>query len=291
MNGKTNAQDTSGTGRPRRQPPVLGRRLGSILSLLLLPFALLAVNSLYLTGITVAEAVSGQTLQGYIYLVMVLVHLALGLILIPVLTVFVAGHLRRAWSRNNRYATGAGIGLAVVGAILVISGLMLVRFDFLELHHPLARDIFYWVHVITPLVAVWLFVLHRLAGPPLRWQQALTKKGHPLPEPSTAQQLAGHSDTVLVSPCGGFHDGTRGFGTSWRPRSCPHQCTFRPADPSTPPAEATTKAGLLSNRADPRSDCRKGVGATLIMWPCTHMEPNPARGRTGTRCFHEGTSV
>lgn len=172
MNGNTNAQDTSGTGRPRRQPPVLGRRLGSILSLLLLLFALLAVNSLYLTGITVAEAVSGQTLQGYIYLVMVLVHLALGLILIPVLTIFVAGHLRRAWSRNNRYATGAGIGLAVVGALLVISGLMLVRFDFLELHHPLARDIFYWVHVITPLVAVWLFVLHRLAGPPLRWQQA-----------------------------------------------------------------------------------------------------------------------
>lgn len=160
------------TGRQRRRSPVLGPRLRPLLTLLFLLFALLAVNSLYLATITVAEAVSGETLQGYVYLVMVLVHLALGLLLIPVFLVFVGGHLRRAWHRRNRYAIGAGIALMLTGILLVVSGLMLVRFDFLAVHHPAARDVFYWLHVAAPLAAVWLFVLHRLAGPPLRWQQA-----------------------------------------------------------------------------------------------------------------------
>lgn len=160
------------TGKPRRRPPVLGPRLRPLLTLLFLLFALLAVNSLYLATITIAEAVSGQTLQGYVYLVMVLGHLALGLLLIPVFLVFVGGHLHRAWQRRNRYAIGAGIALTLTGVVLAVSGLMLVRFDFLSVHHPAVREIFYWLHVSTPLAAVWLFLLHRLAGPPLRWRMA-----------------------------------------------------------------------------------------------------------------------
>ena len=160
------------TGTQRRKPPVVGGVLRPLLALLLLLFTLLAVNSLYLGGVTLAEAVSGQSLQGYVYLVMVLAHLALGLLLIPAFVLFVAGHLRHARHRRNRYAIGAGIALAVSGILLVVSGLMLVRFDFLAVHHPAARNIFYWVHVAAPLAAIWLFLLHRLAGPPLRWRHA-----------------------------------------------------------------------------------------------------------------------
>ncbi len=173
MAGSQNPTDGAlETGRQRRRLSVLGPRLRPLLTLLLLLFALLAVNSLYLAAITVAEAVSGETLQGYLYLVMVLVHLALGLLLIPVFLIFVGGHLRRAWHRRNPYAIGAGVALTLIGILLVVSGLMLVRFDFLAVHHPAARDVFYWLHVAAPLAAIWLFLLHRLAGPPLRWHQA-----------------------------------------------------------------------------------------------------------------------
>lgn len=161
-----------GVRLPKAAVPVIGRGLRPLLALLLVLFALLAVNSLYLAGITLAEALSGQDLQGFVYLLMVLLHLALGLLLIPVFLVFATAHMRRAWRRRNPYAIGAGIGLALAGIVLIGSGLMLVRFDFLAVHHPAARDIFYWLHVAAPLAGIWLFLLHRLAGPPLRWQRA-----------------------------------------------------------------------------------------------------------------------
>ncbi len=35
------------------------------------------------------------------------------------------------------------------------------------------RSVAYWAHVACPLIAAWLFVLHRLAGPRLRWKVGL----------------------------------------------------------------------------------------------------------------------
>ena len=32
------------------------------------------------------------------------------------------------------------------------------------------RSVAYWLHVLTPLVAIWLFTLHRLVGRRIRWQ-------------------------------------------------------------------------------------------------------------------------
>ncbi len=161
-----------GNRSPKTGVPVIGRGLRPLLTLLLVLFALLSVNSLYLAGITLAEALSGRDLQGFVYLSMVLLHLALGLLLIPVFLIFVAAHLRRARGRRNPYAIRAGFGLALAGIVLIASGLMLVRFDFLTVQHPAARDVFYWLHVAAPLAGIWLFLLHRLAGPPLRWQRA-----------------------------------------------------------------------------------------------------------------------
>ncbi|WP_006747766.1 multiheme c-type cytochrome [Thioalkalivibrio paradoxus] len=156
---------------------MIGGALRPLLALLFLLFVLLAVNSLYLAGITFAEFVTGRSLQGYLYLLMVVLHLGLGLLLIPVFLAFVYGHLRRAWGRRNRYAVGAGVALAVTGLLLIGSGLMLVRFDFLAVHHPAARAAFYWLHVAAPLAIVWLFLLHRLAGPRLRWRAGLRWAG------------------------------------------------------------------------------------------------------------------
>ncbi len=55
--------------------------------------------------------------------------------------------------------------------ILLSSGLLLTRAIPLgEMRDPIAQQATYWLHVVTPLVVVWLFVLHRLAGPRIRWR-------------------------------------------------------------------------------------------------------------------------
>ncbi len=104
---------------------------------------------------------------------MFLLHLALGLLITLPVIVFALAHMRRAWQRPNRYAVRAGMGLFFTVLVLLFSGLLLTRFDFFEINDPQVRRIGYWLHVISPFVVVWLFVLHRLAGPPIRWKTGL----------------------------------------------------------------------------------------------------------------------
>jgi tetratricopeptide (TPR) repeat protein len=141
-----------------------------LLGAVLLLFGLLAVNSAYLLSVTVTEAATGETLQNGYYLGLFLVHLALGLLLVLPALLFGALHLRRAWRRPNRYAVRAGVGLYLAVIALIVSGVLLTRFGFFEVNDPQIRTAAYWVHVLSPLVVAWLFVVHRLAGPRLRWR-------------------------------------------------------------------------------------------------------------------------
>jgi tetratricopeptide (TPR) repeat protein len=150
--------------------PVITPRLGKLLTVVLLLFALMAVNSVYLAAITVLESVTGGLYQDYFYLLMFLVHLALGLLIILPVILFATAHMRRALNRPNRDAIRAGIALFISALLVLLSGLLLTRFEFFELNDPDIRRIGYWVHVITPLAVVWLFILHRLAGPPIHWR-------------------------------------------------------------------------------------------------------------------------
>ena len=159
-----------GTTRPRK---VIGPRLRLLLVAVLVAFALLAINSAYLAAVTLAEWWTGETFQGYAYQVMFLFHLAVGLAVLLPLLLFMGLHGRLAWRRPNRRAVRAGLGLMVVVVVLLLSGLLLVRFDFFEIRDPVLRNAAYWAHVITPLLAAWLFVLHRLVGPKIRWAVGL----------------------------------------------------------------------------------------------------------------------
>jgi len=152
---------------------VLTPGLRRLLAIVLVLFGLMAVNSLYLASITAAEAVTGELYQNRFYLGLFLAHLALGLILILPALVFAVRHLRRAWRRPNRYAVRAGIALFANLILLLGSGLLLTRFGFFEVNDPGVRTAAYWVHVITPLAVAWLFIVHRLAGPPLRWRPGI----------------------------------------------------------------------------------------------------------------------
>jgi tetratricopeptide (TPR) repeat protein len=148
-------------------------RLGRLLGIVILLFSLLVINSVYLAAISLLEQFSGDIHQNYFYLLMFLLHLALGLLITLPVIVFALTHMRRAWRRPNRYAVRAGMGLFFTALVLLITGLLLTRFDFFEINDPQVRRIGYWLHVVSPFVVVWLFVLHRLAGPPIRWASGL----------------------------------------------------------------------------------------------------------------------
>jgi tetratricopeptide (TPR) repeat protein len=140
-------------------------------------FALLAVNSLYLGAVTLLEYRSGEVYQNFFYLVMFLGHLVLGLALILPFVVFGVLHMRRARYRNNRYAIRAGMALFASGIAVLVSGIVLTRFGFFEVNDPAVRGVAYWIHIVAPFAAAWLFVLHRLAGRPIRWKTGLAWSG------------------------------------------------------------------------------------------------------------------
>ena len=153
----------------RRYIPVIGPRLRRMLAVVFFMFGLLAVNSLYMAGITVTEWFSGQIYQAYFYQLMFLLHLLLGLLIILPAVVFGAVHIRNAFSHPNFRAKRAGLALYTTVLLLLISGLILTRFDFFSIKDPFVRDSAYWLHVLTPLLAIWLFILHRLAGRRIRF--------------------------------------------------------------------------------------------------------------------------
>lgn len=155
----------------RRTPSkAIGPRLRIVLVLLLASFVLLAVNSAYLGGVSIMEWRTGLTYQNYAYQLMFLFHLTVGLLTVVPSLIFMLIHSRNTWRRKNRSAVYAGLGLMTAVLALLVSGIVLVRFEGFELHHPTSRSIAYWTHVLMPLVCVWLFILHRLAGPRIRWR-------------------------------------------------------------------------------------------------------------------------
>jgi hypothetical protein len=142
-----------------------------LLYLVLGLFAVLTINAVYLGTITFTEWVSGETYQDYFYQYMFLLHLVLGLLLIVPVVLYGVIHIMNAHDRPNRRAVNVGYALYVIALVLLASGLVLTRgLPLVEIKQPMAREIAYWSHVITPLLVAWLFILHRLAGPRINWR-------------------------------------------------------------------------------------------------------------------------
>ncbi len=147
----------------------VGPRLRVLLAVVFALFALLGANSVYLSAITFLEWWRGLTYQNYFYMIMFGAHLVLGLLIVVPVILFGIIHIKNAHDRPNRRAVRVGYALFAIAIVLLVSGLALMRFDAFSIKDPRLRSPIYWAHVITPLLAIWLYVLHRLAGPRIKW--------------------------------------------------------------------------------------------------------------------------
>ena len=156
--------------RRRKYLPAVGPRLKKVLFVVFGLFALLAVNSTYLIAVTLLERITGRTYQNWFYMNMFLLHLGLGLLFILPVVIFGIAHLRNAYNRPNRRAVRVGLALFATALILLASGIVLTRIEgVIVVKDPQTRSIAYWAHVLSPIAAAWLFVLHRLAGKRIKW--------------------------------------------------------------------------------------------------------------------------
>ena len=148
----------------------VGPRLRILLYFIFGLTAVLGANSVYLVSITFLEWLNGLGYQNYFYQFMFLAHLILGLLLVLPVIIFGAIHIKNAHNRPNRRAVRVGYALFAASLVLLFTGLALMRAGKFELKDPTLRSASYWAHTITPALIVWLYVLHRLAGPRIKWQ-------------------------------------------------------------------------------------------------------------------------
>ena len=157
----------------RKVVRAVGPRLKIVLTVLSALTALLGANSLYLVAITFLEWTRGFSYQNYFYQIMFLAHLVVGIVLLVPFTIFSYGHISATAGRKNRRTIVVGYILFAVCLVLLISGIALMRVGGFDVKNPLARSTLYWAHILTPLLVIWLYIVHRLAGPRIKWQAGL----------------------------------------------------------------------------------------------------------------------
>ena len=170
--------NVSPSDRPVRAKviPAVGPRLRVLMWFVYALIALLGANSVYLASVTFLSWNSGRTYENWFYMLMFGGHLILGIILLVPFVLFVLIHMSNTRFRKNKRAIRVGYALSIGSLVLLISGLLLMRIDFggpgsvFVIKHPTTRSMVYWAHVASPLFCLWLYWLHRLAGPKIRWK-------------------------------------------------------------------------------------------------------------------------
>lgn len=154
--------------------PAVGPRLRKLLFVVFGLFALLSANSLYLISISALERLSGEVYQDWFYLFMFMLHLGLGALIILPVIIYGVIHIKNAHDRPNRRAVKVGYALFVTSLVLLATGIVLTRLEgVIVVKDPAVRGIAYVLHIATPLIAAWLFILHRLAGKRIQWRVGL----------------------------------------------------------------------------------------------------------------------
>ncbi|MBY0456368.1 MAG: hypothetical protein K2V38_03450 [Gemmataceae bacterium] len=165
--------------RPARTPPPYVPAIGPKLRVLLLAtfglFAFLGATGAYLGAVSLLNyAQKPHSYTTPFALWVFLAHVAIGVI--GTLPFFLFGGLHWASARNrpNRRAVRLGIILFAAGVLVCASGFALVQLEGLPQlpTGTIGRAVVYWLHIALPAVAVWAYVAHRRAGPPIKWRLA-----------------------------------------------------------------------------------------------------------------------
>ena len=170
---------TATTPPPRRKyVRTVGPQLRILLNVVMALFAILGANSVYLTTVTFLNWLAREknvSYENYFYQFMFLAHLVLGVLIVLPVILFGIFHIKNSWNRPNRNAIRVGYALFSAAIALLVSGVVLMRVEGLEwiqFKSPSSRSTAYWIHVLTPFACIWLYILHRLSGPKLKWRCA-----------------------------------------------------------------------------------------------------------------------
>jgi tetratricopeptide (TPR) repeat protein len=152
--------------------PAIGPRLKVLLFIIFGGVAVLGATGVYLLSISFLEWYRSPRVYttGFSQWVFLL-HVFLGVLLAAPFVVFGTYHLVTARHRKNRRAIKLGICVFISGLVVLLTGFLLIQL-FLQFQLPagtLARRVVYWLHVVVPVGAVTLYVLHRRAGPDIKW--------------------------------------------------------------------------------------------------------------------------
>src|SRR5262245_12673185 len=168
-----NASPTNGLrdAMGRTYIPAVSPRLKILLALIFLAVAVLGASGAYLTSIRLLDSFSGHTYTKAFKYWMLLAHIGVGLVMLIPFLAFGIQHWRTALNRPNRFAVKLGILLFSVGVLVCASGLALIRLDGMPQFRTdsSGHSIVLWLHVVLPLLAVVLYILHRRAGPDITW--------------------------------------------------------------------------------------------------------------------------
>ncbi|MCA9071466.1 MAG: hypothetical protein KDA84_21205, partial [Planctomycetaceae bacterium] len=84
-------------------------------------------------------------------------------------------HMAKTRHRKNKRAIRVGYALFGVSILVLTTGVLLTRIEgVFDLRNPAGRSIVYWLHVGSPLFVIWLYWLHRLAGPKIKYKLGLS---------------------------------------------------------------------------------------------------------------------
>ena len=119
---------------PRRSPVGPGTRW--LLQAVYACVGLLTATAAYLGGVSAVERLSETSYQGYVYQWAVLAHLAVGVLVIVPFIAFAIAHPIAARAHPNRRAARIGYLLAFLGAVVLCTGVALMRVAGIELRHP-----------------------------------------------------------------------------------------------------------------------------------------------------------
>jgi tetratricopeptide (TPR) repeat protein len=152
--------------------PAIGPRLKILLVSIFASVAILGASAVYLLAIRIINWIHAPvdyTTQFTIW--MFFAHAAVGLLATLPFLIFGSIHLLTARRRKNRVAVRLGIALFITGIIVVVSGLALNQFPAMPQipTETLTRAIIFWLHVLAPVLAIVLYVMHRRAGPDIKW--------------------------------------------------------------------------------------------------------------------------